>query len=102
MKRILLSAAFSILLGAIGQPLTSVAQDAAIPLFDGKSLEGWTTASGEPVSRGWIVEEGMLVRASRGGTIFTAKEYGDFDLRFEWKIAPRGNSGVKYRVAFYE
>jgi hypothetical protein len=76
--------------------------DNAIKLFDGKSLAGWTTASGEPVTSGWTVEDRMLVRSSRGGSIYTAKEYGDFDLSFEWKIAPRGNSGVKYRVAHYE
>jgi hypothetical protein len=81
---------------------TLFAEEAAISLFDGKSLSGWTTAGGESVKRGWTVEDGMLVRASRGGSIFTEKEYGDFDLRFEWKIAPRGNSGIKYRVAFFE
>jgi len=73
-----------------------------IHLFDGKSLDGWTTASGNPVAHGWAVENGMLIRNGRGGSIFTKNEYGDFDLSFEWRIARRGNSGVKYRVAFYE
>ena len=77
-------------------------QEQVIRLFDGKSLAGWQTADGEPVTRGWTVEDGMLVRASRGGSIFTASEYGDFELTFQWKIARRGNSGIKYRVAFYE
>jgi hypothetical protein len=76
--------------------------DEVIRLFDGKSLSGWQTASGKPVTQGWTVEDGMLVRASRGGSIFTAAEFGDFELSFQWKIARRGNSGVKYRVAFYE
>jgi hypothetical protein len=103
MKRIFFCAVLGlVLLGANGKPATAIAEEAAIPLFDGKSLDGWTTAGGDPVTRGWTVEDGMLVRANRGGSIFTAKEYGDFDLRFEWKIAPRGNSGVKYRVAFFE
>jgi hypothetical protein len=90
------------LFGAFWQSAPVAANEAAIPLFDGKSLDGWTTAGGDPVTRGWTVEDGMLVRTSRGGSIFTAKEYGDFDLSFEWKIAPRGNSGVKYRVSFFE
>lgn len=81
---------------------TAGADDNAIQLFDGKSLDGWTTRSGESVTTGWTVEDGMLVRSSRGGSIYTAKEYGDFDLSFEWRIAPRGNSGVKYRVAHYK
>jgi hypothetical protein len=77
------------------------AEDNAIQLFDGKSLEGWTTKPGDKVTTGWAVEDGMLVRTGRGGSIYTANEYGDFDLSFEWKIAGRGNSGVKYRVAYY-
>ena len=28
-----------------------------------------------------------------------ANKYGDFDLRFDWKISPNGNSGVMYRVS---
>ena len=78
------------------------AEEQGKALFDGKTLNGWTTASGKPVTRGWTVEDGMLVRANRGGAIYSKEEFGDFDLRFEWKIAPRGNSGVKYRLIFYK
>lgn len=67
-------------------------------LFDGRSLKGWVTAKGEPVAKGWIVEDGCLVRSGHGGDIFTDQDYGDFDLTLEWKIAPGVNSGVKYRV----
>ncbi|NQT36707.1 MAG: DUF1080 domain-containing protein [Planctomycetes bacterium] len=76
--------------------------DRVIALFDGKSLDGWTTASGEPVTVGWKVEEGVLVRAERGGPIYADVGHENFQLDFHWKIAPRGNSGVKYRVQFYE
>ncbi len=38
----------------------------------------------------------------RPGDIVTEREYGDFDLQFEWKIAKGGNSGVKYRVRKYD
>jgi hypothetical protein len=82
--------------------LTAFAAD-PVPLFDGKDLNGWTAADGKPVKAGWVVEEGgVLHRASKGGDIYTAKEYGDFEFSFEWKIAPGGNSGVKYRVTTYE
>ncbi len=69
-----------------------------IALFDGKSLTGWTTLDGKPITKGWKVENGLLIRDSRGGHIVTTKEFKDFELRFEWKIAARGNSGVKYRL----
>ncbi|MCG8584377.1 MAG: DUF1080 domain-containing protein [Pirellulales bacterium] len=81
---------------------SSIADDKTIELFNGKSLDGWTTQSGAPVTKGWVVKDGMLVRKSRGGAIYTKDEYGDFDLRFEWKIDKGGNSGIKYRVAFYK
>lgn len=77
----------------------------AQPLFDGKSLQGWTTIEGQPVTQGWEVVDGMIhLKAAheRAGHILSACEYGDFDFRFEWKIAAGGNSGIKYRVRFYE
>lgn len=73
-----------------------------IQLFNGESLDGWTTTDGDPVIGGWEVQRGELVRAGRGGAIYAEGEYEDFALDFEWKIAPGCNSGVKYRVRFYE
>jgi sugar phosphate isomerase/epimerase len=72
-----------------------------IRLFDGKSFADWTARDGGPVTKNWKIEDGMLALDGIGGSIFTKEEYGDFDLSFEWKIAPKGNSGVKYHVNFY-
>lgn len=70
-------------------------------LEDGK-LTHWKLGNGKPVTQGWIIEkDGTLYRASRGGSIYTQKEYGDFILEFEWKVAKASNSGVKYRVTKY-
>ena len=72
--------------------------------FDGKTLLGWTTQDGKPVEQGWEVVDGVIhlkKDGKRAGNIVTAREFGDFDLSFEWKIAPRGNSGIKYRVRSY-
>jgi hypothetical protein len=72
--------------------------------FDGRSLEGWMTQDGKPVTQGWHAADGMIFlkkEGRRAGHIVTREEYGDFDLSFEWKIAPRGNSGLKYRVRNY-
>ena len=75
-----------------GQPIT---------LFDGKSTDGWETANGEK-SKNWVVtEDGTLFRKTRGGDLYHKHWYRDFDLRFEWKIKAKGNSGVKYRVKQY-
>jgi tetratricopeptide (TPR) repeat protein len=74
-----------------------------VQLFDGKSLAGWVTRDGNPVTKGWAVEDGAIVRATHGGgDIYTAASFEDFDLSFEWKITAGVNSGVKYRVREYD
>jgi Domain of Unknown Function (DUF1080) len=71
-----------------------------VPLQD---LKNWTTADGKPAPAGWMAEpDGTLHRTAKAGDLFSAKEYGDFELTWEWKIAPGGNSGVKYRVTTYD
>ncbi len=70
-------------------------------LIVGDSLAGWVDGDGKAVSPGtWKVADGVLhLTGKGGGNLYSAKKYGDFELIFEWKIAPGGNSGVKYRMA---
>ena len=70
-----------------------------VSLFDGQTLAGWRGYASVDVPDGWVVEEGTLCRQGSGGDLMTVKEYGDFDLRFEWKVEPGGNSGVMFRVS---
>lgn len=73
----------------------------AIALFDGHSFAGWETMDGGPVSRGWEIVDGAIhltADGPRAGNIITSSSYANYDLRFEWKIAAGGNSGIKYRV----
>jgi len=74
------------------------AKDGWISLFDGKSLDGWTAPGGGKPGAGWKVADGILHRAAAGGDLLSEKEFGDFELEFEWMISAKGNSGVKYRV----
>jgi len=79
-------------------------QDELPEVFRGQSLAGWTTLDGGAIVRGWEASDGeiRLNRSTgRGGHIVTVAEFSDFDLSFEWKIAARGNSGLKYRVRKY-
>jgi hypothetical protein len=75
-------------------------------LFDGKTSKGWRGFK-KPAfpEKGWVIENGWLKRLattgedSRGaGDIITIETFDNFDLQFEWKVAPGGNSGVKYLV----
>lgn len=68
-------------------------------IFDGKTLAGWRGFRKKSIENHWVVEEGAIKGRGDGPDIVTEKQYGDFDLRFEWKIAPGGNSGVIYRVS---
>ena len=70
-------------------------------LFDGKSLDQWRLYNSEGTGT-WGVEDGCLTADGTGsdstGYIISKKEYASFDLKFDWKIAPEGNSGVMYHV----
>jgi hypothetical protein len=73
-------------------------------LFDGKTTTGWRGFK-KPAfpEHGWVVENGWLKHLAAsgqdsGGDIITLDTFDNFDLQFEWIIAPGGNSGVKYLV----
>jgi arylsulfatase A len=67
-------------------------------LFANGDFSQWTTVTGQPVQKGWRIDEGVVHRYSKGGDIITKEAYKDFELSFEWKISKAGNSGVKYRT----
>jgi opacity protein-like surface antigen len=69
-------------------------------LFDGQTTQGWRSFKKQSFpAKGWIVEDGWLRGLGKGGgDIVSDAEYTDFELQWDWKIAPDGNSGVKYFV----
>ena len=79
-------------------------EDGWIRLFDGTSLDAFTGPGEEPLSKCWRIEDGLLTVDPDSGEpnrgIRTKDTFKSFELRFEWKLPPKGNSGLKYRV-FY-
>jgi hypothetical protein len=70
-------------------------------LFDGKTPKGWLEVTGKPFPETWTIEDGSLkTKVVEGGyqDIRTQDAFLNFDLEFDWKIAPGANSGVKYFV----
>jgi hypothetical protein len=67
-------------------------------LFDGSTTAGWRGYKRSDVPGGWRVVDGALTRVGSGGDIITTDQFGNFELSLEWKVQPRGNSGVFYRV----
>jgi hypothetical protein len=74
-------------------------RDGWVLLFDGTTTSGWRGFKSQQMPAGWSVVDGALVRTGKGGDIVTVDTFGSFDLRFDWRIAKNGNSGVFYRVA---
>jgi len=68
------------------------------PLFDGKSTAGWRGWRQQAMPDGWTVVDGALTRGGKSGDIVSLREFADFELEVEWKIAPKANSGLFYRV----
>ncbi len=78
----------------------ALADAAWTPLLQPGNLDGWTRADGTPAKPGgWTIAGGVLSLEKPGaGDLVSAREFGDCEIAFEWKVAPGGNSGVKYRL----
>ena len=78
-----------------------------ISLFDGQTFNGWSKYGGGEVGNAWKIENGELYldaankdgwQTGDGGDIVTNEEFENFHFKYEWKIAPNGNSGVIFLV----
>jgi len=89
-----------------------------IPLFNGKNLAGWKGLVADPPKRAmmapeetaraqaeadelmrrhWKVIESTLVFDGQGHSLCTSKDYADFELFVDWRIEPKGDSGIYLR-----
>lgn len=99
---------FLVMCGVIGA--TAAENDEGfVPLFaeDGPPA-GWDVRQWDdlrkPAAEGvvWQVEDGVLHGSEPRGTwLVSEKEYGDFELRFEFKLGERGNSGCALRAPMF-
>jgi hypothetical protein len=90
-------------------------------LFNGKNLEGWkglvSPDKGPPgraamtpeelekaqaeadkkMRAHWKVVDGALEFDGKGDSLCTAEDFGDFEMLVDWKILPKGDSGIYLR-----
>ena len=86
-------------------------------LFNGKDLTNWQglvpvneraklnpdelaekqKAANEKYLPHWTVNDGVIEYDGKGNNLQTAKDYGNFDLYVDWKIPPKGDSGIYLR-----
>lgn len=69
-------------------------------LFDGTTPKGWHSFRKATFpTKGWQVEAGWLHGLGQGGgDLLSDGVYDQFELQWDWKLAPAGNSGLKYFV----
>src|SRR5262245_30618530 len=88
-----------------------------VALFNGKDLTNWQglvelperkklsrdalakkqKEANEKYLPHWKVKNGVLHYDGKGQSLQTAKDYGDFELWVDWKIHPKGDSGIYLR-----
>src|SRR5215831_17370692 len=70
-------------------------------LFNGKDLTNWRTYKNIP-NASWKVKNGELCSDKPSGEknpdLITNDVYQNFELSIDWKISPKGNSGIMYLV----
>ncbi len=74
-------------------------------LLEGNNLDQWRSWRNGAIENApaWSVKNGILhlskseENLKNGGSIITLKQYPNFEFKFEFKISPKGNSGIKYR-----
>jgi hypothetical protein len=90
-----------------------------VTLFNGKDLTGWHGVAtmdprkfaamsaedraralekgAEDLKKHWRVADGVIVNDGQGAYLTTDKDYGDVELKVDFKIGPKGDSGVYLR-----
>lgn len=67
-----------------------------VPLFNGRDLEGWIGHT-----LGYEVEDGVVSSKRVGLNLYSEAVYGDFILRFDFKLTEGANNGIGIRVPLY-
>jgi hypothetical protein len=126
MKSIVHALVLTLLLGLCGRatadeekagPKDNVPPKGFTALFNGKDLSNWqglielpTRDKMNPEQRAkaqkeanakylphWTVQDGILHYDGKGQSLQTVKDYGNFELYVDWKIGPKGDSGIYLR-----
>jgi hypothetical protein len=109
--------ALAVLAAAAGpQAKDNTPPEGFIALFNGKDLTNWqglveinsrdknpekyaaqVKAANEKYLPHWKVEDGLIHYDGKGQNLQTSKDYGDFEMWVDWKITPKGDSGIYLR-----
>jgi len=63
------------------------------------TLADFTNGDGGAPSEFWKTEEGGVIHLKgKGGSLISKLDYTNFELTWDWKLAPKANNGIKYWV----
>lgn len=82
-------------------------------LFDGESFDGWRSLGRETIPTNlWEIDQESVHkintgdveslpdgRPAEGGDLITVEKFDNYELCFEWRVEPGGNTGLKYNVS---
>ena len=92
---------------AVQQTHTATMDTGWVSLFDGQSLNGWHSYGKPAPGAAWNIDSSAIhlsvntnkgYQSEGGGDLVSADEYGNFDLKLEWKISKNGNSGIVFLI----
>lgn len=80
-------------------------EEGFVNLFDGKTTNGWHSYGKTTAGDAWKVVDGALYfdaaakkNNATGGDLVTNEEFENYHLKLEWKISPKGNSGIIFNI----
>jgi hypothetical protein len=100
-SRQILGTTLILMVASAGLRPSSASDDGLVPLFDGKSLKGWTVRGGFAKYK---VEDGAIVGTTVTGspnTFLCKGDFKDFILEADVKCQPELNSGIQVRSHVY-
>jgi hypothetical protein len=67
-----------------------------VALFDGKTMDAWGVQhASRPM--GWSVVDGAMTNQPKANNLVSKDKFKDFRLDAEYKVSPKGNSGIYLR-----
>jgi hypothetical protein len=77
-------------------------------LFNGKDFTGWRQCNGTAMPANWVIDDNAMKvftgegkkpgQGSGGDIIYHLRQFRNFELSVDWKVAEMGNSGIFHNV----
>jgi hypothetical protein len=92
---------------SILKPAIVLSDSGWVSLFNGTTLQGWHTYGQKQAGRAWDTDSSCIhlktgakngYQTAGGGDLVSNDTFSNFDLKLEWKIGKKANSGILFYV----